>query len=371
MTGINHLKIMRIIDMNNPKYCTYAFATLIFLTGNFSTAVYAQTAVKSATPSAKAKANKKVHPGFLKIQELWPDTPPAPEGYPSREMIQIAFFAGQIKLIEKPKSIPDEIQEFRNVEYSKVNGKSLKLNLYVPKNLKGPVPCLVFIHGGAWKKGKKEDYLFYNLHFAKKGYVTASISYRLSGEAKFPAAVQDVNCAIRWIRANAKEYSINPEQIGAVGGSAGGHLAMLAGFSDDPVLEGKEGNLDQSSKFQAIVNFYGPSDLTSEDVRGRGEPISFFGKTIDEAPDMYALGSPIKHLTKDAPPILTFHGTIDKIVNVNQSDKLHKRLDELGVVNYYDRLEGWPHTMDISKNVNEHCRYIIEKFLEKHLSLPE
>lgn len=363
----NQEETMKNIKLNSA----ILLLVLLFVgTGN----LFAQTATKAEAIKkgvASAKETKFSLPGMERIQELGPDAPPAPKGYPSLEMVKLAFFAGQIKPIEQPKSIPDEIQEYKNIEYQNVDGKSLTLNMYVPKNLKGPVPCLVFIHGGAWKKGKKEDYLFYNVHFAKLGYVTATVSYRLSGVAKFPAAIQDVNCAIRWIRAHAEEYSINPDQIGAVGGSAGGHLAMLAGFADDPELEGNGGHQDQSSKLQAIVNFYGVCDLTTDDVHGRSEPIDFFGKTIEEAPELYAQGSPLKHLTKDAPPIITFHGTIDKVVTVKQSDLLHEKLEEKGIINYYDRIEGWPHTMDLSQKVNAHCKYMIERFLEKHLPLPQ
>ncbi len=297
--------------MKTNKRTRFLLIILLSVVLNVPYSLLTQSA-SAATPAVKEA--KVVHPGTLKIQKLWPGTPPAPKGYSSLDMIKIAFFTGAVKIIEKPASIPEEIQEYKNVEYQNIDGKSLSLNLYVPKKLKKAVPCIIFIHGGAWKKGDKEDYLFYNIHFAKMGYVTATISYRLSGVAKFPAAIQDVNCAIRWIRAHANKYSINPDKIGAVGGSAGGHLAMLAGFSDDPQLEGNGGHADQSSKLQAIVNFYGPCDLTRDDVRGREEPISFFGGTIDEIPEAYALGSPIKHLTKDAPPILSFHGTIDKIV---------------------------------------------------------
>ncbi|MEZ6146531.1 MAG: alpha/beta hydrolase [Planctomycetaceae bacterium] len=294
-----------------------------------------------------------------------------PDGYSSELTLKAAFAFGQVKLIELPKSIPADITEYKDIEYANVDGRSLQLNLYVPKGITKPTPCLVFIHGGGWSKGNKDDYLFYNLAFAKKGYITASLGYRLSGVAKFPAAVHDVKCGVRWLRAHAEKYHIDPEKLVAIGGSAGGHLAMMVGYSDDPQLEGELGYADQSSRVRAVVNFYGVADSTTQKAKDAHQVQGFIGGTYDEKPKMYHLNSPMEHLTADDPPTLTFHGSIDELVPVSQATHLHEKLDELGIENQLDVLVGWPHTMDLQVDVNRRCQFIIGEFLKKYAPLPE
>lgn len=302
--------------------------------------------------------------------DQFPGAPKAPEGYASELLVKAAFALGQLKTVEFPTEIPNSIQEYKDIEYANVDGHSLKLNLYVPKDIVRPTPCLVFIHGGGWSKGKREDYLIYNLAFAERGYITASVSYRLSKVAKFPAAVQDVKSAIRWLRANADKYKIDANKMAAIGGSAGGHLALMAGMSTAKELEGP-GNAQQSSRVQAVVNFYGVTDMTTDRARNAEQVQSFLGGTYEELKHQYLLSSPMEHLTKDDPPVLTFHGSIDELVPVSQASRLHKALDEAGIENSLDILVGWPHTMDLQADINERCQYIASAFLMKHLPLPK
>lgn len=297
------------------------------------------------------------------------DAPPAPAGYSSYTALKLAYAVGMVKLIEEPKSVPETITLHKDIEYSNVEGHSLKLDLFVPKNIQKDTPCLVFIHGGGWKKGKKENYLRYNIDFAERGYITASISYRLSGVAKFPAAVIDAKNAIRWIRANAGDYQIDPEQIVAIGGSAGGHLSLMVGHADDTGFESEEKYKDVSSEVKAVVNFYGVADMTTPTAIKAHQVLSFMGKNYAEAEDDYKLASPMTHLKVDGPPTLSFHGSIDELVPVSQSEILHQRLDELGVENYLDVIQGWPHTMDANVDVNKRCQYIMHEFFKKHVPL--
>ena len=283
-------------------------------------------------------------------------------------MVKAAVALGQLKLIEQPASVPESITEYKDVEYANVDGHSLQLNLYVPKHVTQPAPCLVFIHGGGWSKGKKEDYLLYNVAFAERGYITASIAYRLSKVAKFPAAVHDVKCAIRWLRAHAADYQIDPQRMAAIGGSAGGHLALMLGLADDPELEGNGGHVDQSSRVQAVVNFYGVTDATTERAKNAQQVIDFIGAKYADNAAAYHLCSPIEHVTSDDPPVLTFHGTIDELVPVSQALRLHEQLDQAGVVNALDVLQGWPHAMDIQVDVNRRCQYIMADFFKQHLA---
>ncbi len=301
----------------------------------------------------------------------FPGAPEAPPGYKSDVAVKAALAFGQLKTIKQPDSVPDSITESKDVEYANVDGHSLQLNLYVPQGITKPTPCLVFIHGGGWSGGDKDHYLFYNVAYAQKGYITASIGYRLSGTAKFPAAVHDVKCGVRWLREHAEEYHIDPNALVAIGGSAGGHLALMVGYSDAPQLEGDLGYADQSSRVQAVVNFYGVTDSTTQTAKDAHQVRNFIGGTYDEKPEMYHLNSPLEHLTPDDPPTLTFHGSIDELVPVSQATSLHEKLDEAGIDNQLDVVIGWPHSMDIQVDVNRRCQFIMDEFLKKYAPLPE
>ena len=231
--------------------------------------------------------------------------------------------------------------------------------------MKKAAPVLIFIHGGGWSKGDKSDYLSYLVDYAKKGYVTVTVSYRLSGVAHYPAAVQDVQCAIHWIRTHSEEYFINPDRIALIGGSAGGHLAMMVAYSDEKEFS-KECADSRGGKVQAIVNLYGPTDLSTEYARSRDECQQFLGKSYQEAPYLYKTASPRSYISPDDPPTLIFHGTIDSLVPVSQSDSLHNWLDQAGVPNEYHKLKGWPHTMDLSVKVNNYCQYYMDAFFIKY-----
>jgi acetyl esterase/lipase len=239
----------------------------------------------------------------------------------------------------------------------------------VPTDAAKPPPVLLLIHGGGWSKGKKEDLAFYNIVFAELGYATASVQYRLSPGHRFPAAIQDVKCAMVWLKNNGEAMGFDASRMVLMGGSAGGHLALLAGYSQDSALEcsGTPGAVD--TRVAGIVNLYGVVDCTTPVAQEARQVLDFIGKPYPEAEAVYAQASPMHHLDKSDPPTLTFHGTIDELVPVSQADDLHVRLDELGIPNYYDRVEGWPHSMDLAQPINDRCRFIIERFLEKHLPL--
>lgn len=309
-------------------------------------------------------------------------TPPALSiGGASAREIESKIKSGEIPLATRMSDLPAGVEASFNVEYGKGGTKPLLLDLFRPKEIKKPVPGLIFVHGGAWMSGSRKNYGTYCRRFAAKGYVAATIEYRLSGEAPFPAAIQDVNCAIRWMRANAAWLGVDANKIGLVGGSAGGHLVMLAAYApNDRELEGTGGNDGVSSRVQAVVDIYGPNRIGhSHNPMGvrflrmrTSDPVIKFmgGKTMDDDPDLYAKASPITHLTKNAPPTLILHGTIDELVNITQSDKLAARLAELGVPYLYDRIEGWHHGMDIVKEVNVHCLWMMDQFFSQVLPLP-
>jgi len=170
------------------------------------------------------------------------------------------------------------------------------------------------------------------------------------------------------MRAHAKEYQIDPDRLAVIGGSAGGHLSLMAGYSDDPQLEGRGGHQEQSSRVAAVVNFYGPVDLTSPEAQAAGSVKKFLGGSYEEAPERFKLASPLTHLDAQDPPTLVIHGTIDETVSITQADRLVARLQELNVPHAYQRMEGWPHTLDAVEVANEHCQQLMMLFFDRYLS---
>lgn len=297
------------------------------------------------------------------------EAPPIPPGYPNEAAVMAALALRQIKLIDaKAIVLPANVEERLDIEYGVGGQRPLKLDLYLPKGRTQASGAILFIHGGAWKSGKRGDLKYYCVKFAERGYVTATASYRLTQGAPFPAAVEDVKCAVRWLRANAGTHLVDPNRIAVSGNSAGGHLALMVGYSDDPSLEGAGGNPGVSSRVCAVVDFYGPTDLTTEYARKQKVVTDFLGgKMFEETPEIFKQASPLAHLTKDDPPTLIFQGTIDILVPVAQSDALAERLKGLGIDYVYERYEGWPHTMDVAEAVNRRCVYQMEQFFKKHL----
>lgn len=294
-----------------------------------------------------------------------------PPGYSSNGAIKLAILTGQLPLIDPDLPIPATVKVTRGVEYGRAGDVSLKLDLYAPKGLDRPTTGLILIHGGGWKSGNRGDYRYYGVKFAQQGYVAASIDYRLRDVALFPASVEDAKCAVRWMRASAAKLHVDPQRIAVAGGSAGGHLAMMVGYSSDvPALEGGGGHQQTSSRVQAVVDFYGPVDLTTPYARTHDLVTGYLGKPFAEAPEVYRRASPMTYITDDDPPTLILHGTIDDLVPIRQADALAAALEKAGVPHRYQRLEGWPHGMDLARVVNDYCFQRMLAFLEHELGPP-
>jgi acetyl esterase/lipase len=290
-----------------------------------------------------------------------------PKGYMNETFMKISYGLGMLKLIETEPAIPEEIIAIKDIEYKFIDSLSLQLDIYKLKDLVKPAPVMIFIHGGAWRTGKRSDYLPYLIDYAKKGFVTATVSYRLVKQAIFPAAVQDVNCAVKYIKSHAEEYGIDPDNVVLIGGSAGGHLAMMIGYSAGEPMFNEDCREDTLPSVKAVINLYGPTDLTTPYAISTYQTKDFLGTSYEENPDIYRQASPNTYISSDDPPTLTFHGTIDSLVPISQSDSLDTWLRKAGVPHDYHRLKGWPHTMDLSTKVNAYCQYYIDVFLEKHL----
>ena len=299
--------------------------------------------------------------------------PPKPQGFATEKEVMTAVTAKTIPLIVvSPPPSPDVLVD-KDIEFAKVGERSLTLDLYRPKDQKAPVPGIIVIHYGGWNAGSKTDMRVYGHYYAKLGYVAACISYRLTREAVFPAQLTDAKAAVRWMRANAAKYNIDPNHIGAAGSSSGAHLAMLLGYVQGvPELEGNYGNVGVDSRIQAVVEMYGPTDLTQEKLRKIGAVKRLIGgRDYEENKSAYEAASPLTYLTADDAPTILFQGSIDSIVPVEQAELLDAKLTELGIAHEYHRLDGWPHTMEIAQPVFDYCTWHIQAFLAKHLPLPK
>lgn len=294
---------------------------------------------------------------------LNPDKPPM--GYYFTMPVYLAVLTGLEAIVDLNPGVPSDIEEIKNIEYKAIGDKSLQLDIYRPKDIKGPVPLLVFIHGGAWKSGKRSDYLVYLIAFAKRGYITATVSYRLLEDSPYPACAEDIKDAVKWFISNCEKYGYDPDRIALIGGSAGGHLAMLGGYGWGETGEAADSSIH---KIKVVVDIYGPADLTTEYARNHPLVTSFLARSYEEAPGLYEEASPVQYLDKDDPPTLILHGTSDRLVPVSQSDDLKRRLDSLGVSCEYHRLPLWPHTMDVVKRVNEYCQMKMTEFFSRHLN---
>lgn len=236
-----------------------------------------------------------------------------------------------------------KIETQLNIVYANYGDRKLLMDVFSPIGGKQKRPAIVVVHGGGWLNGDKTKFRALTIALAERGYVTAAIEYRLGGEAYFPAGIQDCNAAVRYLKAHSKRLGIDPDRIGAVGGSAGGHLVglMASGFKDSQ-LQGNGGNAKQSSKLKAAIVMAGPLQMITGSVaeKSRKQPAQsnsnkWLGKTVDEAPDLYRLADAYEYIDKDCPPILFMTGEFD---NPQRNQPSRDRLNAFGVrtgVNIY------------------------------------
>ncbi|MCB1079564.1 MAG: alpha/beta hydrolase, partial [Verrucomicrobiae bacterium] len=251
-----------------------------------------------------------------------------------------------------------------------------KLDLFLPEKpaSEGPLPVIVFIHGGGWKNGDKSSGGGKVAPLVATGkYAGASIGYRLSDEARWPSQIHDCKAGIRWLRAHAKEYGLDPDRIAVWGTSAGGHLVAMLGVSQG--VEGLEGeigsNLDQSSRVTCVLDFFGPTELltmgdhpsTIQHNSPESPESKLIGGALQEHPDRAKSASPIEHVTQDDAPTLIVHGTEDPLVPFPQSVDFEKKLEAAGVPVILMTVEGGGHGKGFGPSVNT----MAEAYLAKQL----
>ena len=259
------------------------------------------------------------------------------------------------------------INQISNVVYEQVPMRgypnvAMKMDILQPKS-DAKLPAIVYVTGGGFINANKDNGVQLRMHLAEAGYVVASIQYRVAPTAKFPQPLEDVKAAIRYLKAHADQYGIDPERVGIVGGSAGGYLTAMAGTTSGTTTFDKGENLDITSSVKAAVDLYGLSDLTcigddySDEVKDlhksagstealwvNGSPV-FGGKDGGILSDKEAadFANPIHHISKDSAPMLLMHGTADYVVSPSQTDLLFQALQENNIPSKRYLVEGAAH----------------------------
>lgn len=265
-------------------------------------------------------------------------------------------------------AVPDKVTFLRDIEFANPDNQHLQVNLARPKEESGLHPAVVCIHGGGFRAGKREGYDKLLVTLAQHGYVAITVTYRLAPAHQFPAAVHDCKAAVRWLRANAGQYGVDPTRIGVMGGSAGGHLAQFLGVTAGvPQFEG-EGNLDQSSAVSCVVNFFGPSDFTKsydKSVDAKEVLPLFFGGDLSTKRREHIIGSPLYWVTPNAAPTLCLHGTADEYVAFEQATWIVEKLKAATVEAELVGFEGAGHGL---RGVpSEKTETLMIDFFDKHL----
>jgi acetyl esterase/lipase len=242
---------------------------------------------------------------------------------------------------EPPKTATEQ-----DIVYTKAGTTELKLDLARPAQGDGPFAAVLVIHGGAWRQGNKADVRPILPQFAQRGFVAISPQYRFCPKDAFPAQVHDVKAAVRWVKVNAKKYKVDPERIGAIGFSAGGHLALMLGLtSPSDGLEGEVSPGSPDSRVKAVVNYFGPTDLAASDIPDICKPWvkDLLGGSPSDKPEAAAKASPLTFVSKDDAPVLTFQGTKDPLVPFSQAIKLAEAMNSAGVPGRVELMVGAQH----------------------------
>lgn len=280
--------------------------------------------------------------------------------------------ANSVAQVPQPR-LPDGVKAHRDLVYVEGGHERHKLDLYLPQKADGPLPLLIWVHGGGWQNGSKDGCPPLRGGFIERGYAVASINYRLSGQAVFPAQIEDCKAAIRWLRAHAKEYHLDGSRFGVWGSSAGGHLVALLGTSGG-VKEFDVGtNLDQSSRVQAVCDYYGPTDFTvfvttpgyESHATDASPEAKLIGGAVMQNKDKAARVNPVTYVGRDDPPFLIVHGGKDPIVPLNQSQLLFEALKKSEVSAHFHTIHGAGHGGPgfASQNIND----MVSTFFDERL----
>lgn len=263
-----------------------------------------------------------------------------------------------------PVEYPTNYDADINVIYSNIDGWEGKLDVYFPKNSNMPVPVVINIHGGGWRKGVKESQRGFKMFF-ERGWAVANISYRLSGTAKAPAAIVDCRNAMIFLVNNCEKYNIDPLQIVTVGGSAGGHLALMIGLLRDQNNWESMFFADKDYKVKLIINKYGVTDI--QEILSEQNKLEFaieWVKGYESDNDFLKSISPLYYIDENSPPVISIHGDEDPTVPYQQAVVLHQALNEKGVENLLLTIPGGKHGK-FSSEENSRIKSVVTDFLDR------
>jgi acetyl esterase/lipase len=278
------------------------------------------------------------------------------------------------------RPIPPEVEYRPDLVYSKPDAQTaLALDIAMPRAGKGPFPAVLCIHGGGMMMGSRKNYALI-LELARHGYVAASVSYRFAPRYQFPAQIHDVKCAVRWLRCHAAEFKIDPQRIAALGNSSGAQLAcLLATTSEKDGLEGSGGCPGYSTRVQAVVSYYGLTDLprlhqaclqrelpSTQGLMVQYSLVCLLGGPPEKVSDRYSRASPITYVSQDTAPTLLIHGTADQLIPFEQSQRLAKKMIDAGVEVEFLPVKGAPHAF--GGKDEEAADGAAIRFLNKHLN---
>lgn len=238
-----------------------------------------------------------------------------------------------------------------NVVYREVAGEKMMLDFYHPVTAEeGPTPCVIVIHGGSWMSGQRQDMSFLCQNLSKQGLAAATVSYRLAPKNKWPSMIEDVQSATRFLKENAGKYNIDPNRFASSGASAGGHLALLLGLTDNWEKDTTFCK-DQSSRVQAVFNIFGPTDLQNDFnvMLTNVVAMQVLGKAATDAKEDMKRLSPITYVAKGAPPVFTVHGRTDGLVPVKQAERLAEAYQKAGSTHQLTIIEDMGHEVDLTR----------------------
>jgi acetyl esterase/lipase len=281
-----------------------------------------------------------------------------------------------------PQWLPDYVEQLPDVVYTAGDGPPLKLDLFRSRDARAgePRPLVVWLHGGGWMSGDKQRGVERLFPLIRNGFHGASIDYRLSTEALFPAQIHDCKCAVRFLRRHAAEYGFDPARIGVWGASAGGHLAsLLAVTAGQGSLEGDRGWPETSSEIQAACSWYGPTDLNlmaqfPRGVTPNSPPLTadspegrLVGGAVADRQELVAMADPLRYVHPGAPPLLLMHGSRDNYVPLACSERFHAALLSRSVPAFLHVVKNGHHNAYLW---GDHHVQLVSEFFEWHLRAP-
>tara|TARA_Y100001970_G_scaffold290274_1_gene423418 strand:- start:69106 stop:69897 length:792 start_codon:yes stop_codon:yes gene_type:complete len=262
----------------------------------------------------------------------------------------------------------DRLVEIKdNLVIGKAGSRDLIADLFIPPgNLKNR-PAIVIVHGGGWREGDEKQLRGYGILLAREGFVCICTSYRLSTEAIWPSQIQDVKCAIRYLKANSDDLGLDPARVGITGNSAGGHLSLMAGLSQvDSTFEGEGGNSHVDSNVKAVCAIYPPARIIKYDD---SDPIidAFRMLMGDVSEDQYKKASPILHIDKNFPPTMLIHGSSDSVVKLKDSTDLYQKLVEENIAAELHIFSEEEHAFDSQRGYGRSIAELQNLFFKKYL----